>query len=86
MPRQRVTRPDQPDEVVALRLIKESVEQRGYPPTRREIAEACMWRSPSDGDALIKRMHAQGLISIAPGIPRGLQITHAGMVALTEPV
>jgi SOS-response transcriptional repressor LexA len=65
------------DAVVALRCIKESVEARGYPPSQREIAAACGWASASSSNTLLR---------IAPGIPRGIQITESGMVAMTETV
>jgi SOS-response transcriptional repressor LexA len=86
MPVERGTQRDEPDTVIALRLIKESVEGRGYPPSRREIADACGWASPSSSHDLIRLMEAQGLVRTAKGIPRALQITEAGMVALTQSV
>lgn len=86
MPATRAVTQEEPDAVIALRLIKQSVDERGYPPSRREIAEACGWASPSSSQELIKLLQAQGLVRTAPGIPRGLQITEAGMIALTESV
>jgi repressor LexA len=74
------------DAVVALRCIKESVEARGYPPSQREIAAACGWASASSSNTLLRILEARGLIRIAPGIPRGIQITESGMVAMTETV
>lgn len=86
MPVSRNTSHDEPDAMIALRLIKESVDERGYPPSRREISEACGWSSPSSSQGLIQLLQAQGLVRIAPGIPRGVQITEAGMIALTQRV
>lgn len=83
MPRPRA---HEVDEVVALKYIRESVDERGYPPSQRELAAACGWSSPSQANNLIRLMEARGLIVTAPGIPRGLKITAAGMVAATEAV
>jgi repressor LexA len=86
MPVSRARTHDEPDEVITLRLIRDCVAQRGYPPSRREIAEACGWAGPSSAQDLVRLLEARGLIRTAPGIPRGLQITEAGMVAITEHV
>jgi hypothetical protein len=37
-------------------------------------------------NVLLRIMAAKGLIRVAPGIPRGIQITDVGMVAITESV
>jgi repressor LexA len=86
MPAARATKHDDPDEMIALRLIRKSVEERGFPPSRREIAEACGWASPSSSHDLIRLMEAHGLVRTVPGIPRSVQITEAGMSALVESV
>lgn len=86
MPKTRSNARSDTDTVIALKLIQDSLTHRGYPPTRREIAEACGWKSPSAGQDLIMLMEARGLIRCAPKIPRSLQITEAGMIALTESV
>lgn len=71
---------------IALRLIHESVVERGFPPSQREIADACGWSSPSNANNLIRLLEARGLVRVATGVSRGLQITEAGMVAMTETV
>lgn len=75
-------------ELIALRLIDESLAERGYPPTQREITAAVGWASPSGANTLLKLMQARGLIDVTPGIPRGLRITPAGkqMIANTTAV
>ena len=65
-------------ELVALRLIRDSVRERGYPPSQREISTTIGWASPSGANTLLKLMEARGLIEVAPGIPRGLRVTDAG--------
>jgi repressor LexA len=77
---------DEADAQIALKLIHDTMRDRGYPPSRREIAEACGWSSQSSAQRLVRQMESQGLIRTDPLIPRAVQITEAGMVALTERV
>lgn len=70
------------DELLALQAIKDSIRDRGYPPSQREISHACGWSSPSGANTLIKLMEARGLIEVTPGIPRALRITADGDVRL----
>lgn len=79
----RTARHDDPDEVIALRLIRDSLTDRGYPPSQREIAAACGWASPSQGHNLTKLLQARGLLDVAPGIPRGLRVTQQGLEYIT---
>ena len=82
------------DEVLVLQAIKDSLNERGYPPTQREISKICGWSSSSQANNLVKLMHARGLIDYTPGIPRSLRVTDVGaewitstnMVAPTEAV
>lgn len=86
MPPARATQQDRPDELVALDYIRRSVQERGYPPSQRELAAACGWRSPSSSSDLLRVLESRGLVKVAPGIPRAIQITEAGMAALIEQV
>lgn len=79
-------RPRTETEIEVLRYIRDTVRMRGYPPSQREIAAAVGWASASDANATLRTLEARGLLRLAPGIPRGITITDAGMVALTEPV
>ena len=82
----RKERRDEADAQIALKLIKDTMTQRGYPPSRREIAAACGWGSQSSAQTLLIKMQQDGLIRLDPKIPRAVQITEAGMVALTQSV
>lgn len=75
-------------ELIALRMINDSLTERGYPPTQREITAGVGWASPSGANTLLKLMQARGLVEVTPGIPRGLRITPAGkqMIANTTAV
>ena len=86
MPPARATQQERPDDVLALEFIKHYVDETGYPPSLREIATACGWRSASSSNKLLQLLQARGMVRVTPGVPRGLQITEAGMAAITETV
>lgn len=67
-----------------LRLIVDSVSSNGYPPSRREITEAIGKVSYSEAQRVVRVLEGKGLVEIEPRTARGLRITRAGMVALTE--
>jgi repressor LexA len=81
-------RPQEEQELTVLTTIEESIRDRGYPPTQREISAAVGWASPSGANGMLKLMVAHGLIEVTPGIPRGLRITPTGakMIADTTSV
>lgn len=79
-------RPTEPDELLALQTIHKSLEDRGFPPSQREIAAVCGWRSPSQANNLLRLMEAKGLIDLAPGIPRGLRVTVVGAKMVADTV
>jgi len=69
-----------------IRIIKESVDTRGFVPSQREIAKGCGLASPASTNANLKLLQAKGLITMYPDAPRAITITAAGMAALTEAV
>ena len=69
------------DKVEALHYINRHVAAIGYPPTHRQIG-AIRHRAPSEGHRLLHELEREGLITIAPRIPRGIRITAAGMKAM----
>lgn len=73
-------------ELTALSTIRDAVAERGYPPSRREITEACGYHSTHDGQRILMRLVDQGLVKVAPHTPRGITITETGLKALTEDV
>lgn len=79
-------RPSDAQVTAALRCIHDSVRDRGFPPTRAEVAAACGWTSKSQGTVLLDMLIERGLVTAVPNVARGIQITQAGMIALTEEV
>ncbi|WP_262314969.1 transcriptional repressor LexA [Lacticaseibacillus parakribbianus] len=61
-----------------LLTIHDSIENRGYPPTVREIGKAVGLSSSSTVAAYLDRLIKEGLIAKDPTKPRTLEVTKAG--------
>lgn len=61
------------DNVVAF--IRKYQEDNGYPPSRRDIA-AHINAVPSTAQAALRRLEQEGIITITPGIPRGIRLAN----------
>lgn len=70
------------DDRLAVEYIQSSVADRGYPPSRREMAEVLGFKSVSGADSVLNRMVREGIIEIDPHVPRGIRVVK--MVAVTE--
>lgn len=57
-----------------LRYISESLEERGYPPSVREICEAMGLASPSTAHSHLKALQKKGYIRIDPTKPRAIEL------------
>ena len=55
-------------------LIRSFVADKGYPPTRKEIAEGMGFASPNAAEEHVKALARKGYINVARGISRGIQI------------
>ena len=66
-----------------LDYIKATVEERGYPPSVREIGEAVGLSSPSSVHAQLNSLVEAGMIKKDPSNPRAIMITDESPVART---
>jgi len=57
-----------------LDLIRASLEERGYPPTRAEIAEHFGFRSPNAAQEHLKALVRKGHITMQSDVSRGIQL------------
>ena len=77
-----------------LDLIRTSVEETGFPPTRAEIAQKLGFKSPNAAEEHLKALAKKGAIEIIQGASRGLRIIGdetpglpiVGRVAAGEPI
>lgn len=63
-----------------LNLIKEAIENTGFPPTRAEIATELGFRSANAAEEHLQALARKGAIEIAPGTSRGIRLRdmHSG--------
>ena len=81
-----------PRQAQILRLIREYLTSRGFPPTRAEICRHMGFRSPNAAEAHLRALARKGAIEMAPGASRGLRLMQApgmpvvGRVAAGSPI
>ena len=74
-------------------LIKDQIEETGYPPTRAEIAKILGFRSANAAEEHIKALARKGAIEIVEGASRGIRLPESsrgiplvGRVAAGKPI
>src|SRR6478609_6474701 len=60
-----------------LNLIREAIENTGFPPTRAEIAAELGFRSPNAAEEHLQALARKGAIEISPGTSRGIRLRDA---------
>ena len=58
-----------------LDMIKRSLRQHGYPPTRAEISAAFGFKSPNAAEEHLRALARKGCIEVVPGTSRGIRLT-----------
>jgi repressor LexA len=61
-----------------LNLIKEAIENTGFPPTRAEIATELGFRSANAAEEHLQALARKGAIEISPGTSRGIRLRDMG--------
>lgn len=75
-----------------LTLIRDSIAERGSPPTRAEIAAAFGFRSANAAEEHLKALARKGAIELLPGSSRGIRLLEetglpvVGRVAAGSPI
>lgn len=57
-----------------LNLIKEAIENTGFPPTRAEIAAELGFRSANAAEEHLQALARKGAIELSPGTSRGIRL------------
>ncbi len=60
-----------------LNLIKDAIENTGFPPTRAEIARELGFKSANAAEEHLQALARKGAIEIAPGTSRGIRLLGA---------
>jgi repressor LexA len=76
-----------------LDLIRNHIEETGYPPTRADIARELGFRSANAAEEHLKALARKGVIEIVPGASRGIRLPESqtgipivGHVAAGNPI
>ncbi len=64
-----------------LNLIKEAIDNTGFPPTRAEIAQELGFRSANAAEEHLQALARKGAIEISPGTSRGIRLVGASVGA-----
>jgi len=74
-------------------LIRDNLDETGYPPTRAEIAQQFGFRSANAAEDHLRALARKGVIEMIPGASRGIRIVEqyagipiVGSVAAGEPI
>ncbi|WP_338849746.1 transcriptional repressor LexA [Massilia sp. W12] len=68
-----------------LDLIRQAIENTGFPPTRAEIAAELGFRSANAAEEHLQALARKGAIDIAPGTSRGIRLRNMGVLPGTGP-
>ena len=68
-----------------LNLIKNAIENTGFPPTRAEIAAELGFRSANAAEEHLQALARKGAIEISPGTSRGIRLRESGSAAGVSP-
>ena len=66
-----------PRQAEILQLIRDTIEETGFPPTRMEIARMLGFASPNAAEEHLRALERKGAIEILDGTARGLRLTEA---------
>ena len=58
-----------------LNLIRDYIQQTGFPPTRADIASEFGFKSANAAEEHLKALAKKGAIEIIPGASRGIRLT-----------
>jgi repressor LexA len=68
-----------------LNLIREAIENTGFPPTRAEIATELGFKSANAAEEHLQALARKGAIEISPGTSRGIRLVGAAAEAIPMP-
>ena len=67
-----------------LAFIRTFIERHGFPPTHAEIAKGLRFRSPNAAGEHLRLLARKGIVTLAPGVSRGLRIEPSASRAEAE--
>lgn len=71
-------------DIETLGFIIDHIQENGYPPSVREIAEAIGVSSPSTGHQVVSRLVRRGWITMGARRSRTIRVTQEGMDVFSD--
>ena len=68
-----------------LNLIRDAIENTGFPPTRAEIAAELGFKSANAAEEHLQALARKGAIEISPGTSRGIRLTGPAAMSIPMP-
>jgi repressor LexA len=68
-----------------LNLIKDAIDNTGFPPTRAEIAQELGFKSANAAEEHLQALARKGAIEISPGTSRGIRLIGASVEQIPMP-
>ena len=68
-----------------LNLIKDAIDNTGFPPTRAEIANELGFKSANAAEEHLQALARKGAIEISPGTSRGIRLLGASLPSIPMP-
>ena len=68
-----------------LNLIKDAIDNTGFPPTRAEIANELGFKSANAAEEHLQALARKGAIEISPGTSRGIRLLGSSLPAIPMP-
>jgi repressor LexA len=68
-----------------LNLIKDAIDNTGFPPTRAEIANELGFKSANAAEEHLQALARKGAIEISPGTSRGIRLVGASLPSIPMP-
>jgi repressor LexA len=65
-----------------LDIVRQHIDQTGYPPTRADIARELGFKSANAAEEHLKALARKGAIEIIPGASRGIRLPHSGGIPI----
>jgi repressor LexA len=73
-----------PKQLEVLGFIRRFIEERGFPPTRGEIAEGLRLKNRQGIDQHLRALEMKGAIELVPGISRGIRVCEEAALGSEE--
>ena len=72
-----------PRQKQVLVLVRDYILAHGYPPTKRELADALGVSSATGVSDILDAAEKKGLVKLVPFISRGIRLTDEGLSAIS---